>query len=191
MNGMEGFEYKVSVIVPVYNAEEYLRDCLDSLLMQTIDQKEMEVLLINDGSTDGSLEICREYGEIYDNIVIINKNNEGVSAARNIGIEKARGKYIMFLDADDELAKDTVGEICKYFDKVYDQVDMVTFPERKYLNGEEKEVHFRYKYLTKSGIYDLEKNRYITQSRINIAIKNDKSTYFDVNLHYAEDQDFL
>ena len=73
MNGMEGFEYKVSVIVPVYNAEEYLRDCLDSLLMQTIDQKEMEVLLINDGSTDGSLEICREYGEIYDNIVIINK----------------------------------------------------------------------------------------------------------------------
>lgn len=75
---MDHYEYKVSVIVPVYNVAAYLGECLDSLLAQTIDHDEMEVLLINDGSTDGSLEICREYAKLFPVFKVFSKENEGL-----------------------------------------------------------------------------------------------------------------
>lgn len=83
---MNDFEYKVSVIIPVYNAQQQLKQCLDSLVAQTIDHKQMEVLLINDGSTDQSLEICRKYEEQYTFFEVFSKENEGVSKTRNLGI---------------------------------------------------------------------------------------------------------
>lgn len=93
--------YDISVIVPVYNAEEYLRECIDSLLAQT--KKNIEIVLVNDGSTDDSLRIIREYSEKYENVVYIDQINRGVCYARNAGISIARGEYIGWLDSDDML----------------------------------------------------------------------------------------
>lgn len=90
---------KVSIIVPVYNVEEYLEDCLDSLCHQTL--QDIEIIIVNDGSTDNSEEIIRNYEQKYHYVTIIEQQNQGLSAARNIGIKYARGKYIMFIDSDD------------------------------------------------------------------------------------------
>jgi len=90
---------KLTVIVPIYNAEKYLSKCLDKILVCPI--PDMECLLINDGSKDSSLHICEEYVKKDSRFKVMNKNNEGVSIARNTGIVHATGKYIMFLDADD------------------------------------------------------------------------------------------
>ena len=96
----------VSIIVPVYNAEKYLRTCIESIINQSL--KEIEIILINDGSTDNSLNICKEYANKDNRIKLINKANEGVSIARNIGMEKAIGKYLTFIDADDYIDADMI-----------------------------------------------------------------------------------
>lgn len=90
---------QISVIVPVYNTKKYLRRCIDSLLIQTL--PEIEIILVNDGSTDGSGEICDAYAKANANIRVIHKENQGLSAARNDGIEIAQAEYIMFVDSDD------------------------------------------------------------------------------------------
>lgn len=92
---------KVSIIVPVYNAEKHLNECLDSIINQTL--KEIQVIIINDGSADKSKEIILNYAEKDSRIIFVQSTNEGVSVARNKGIEKATGKYIGFVDADDYL----------------------------------------------------------------------------------------
>ena len=93
---------KISIIVPIYNVEKYLRDCIDSIINQTYINT--EIILVNDGSTDSSPDICEEYASKYENIKIINKKNGGLSDARNAGLEKATGTYVMFTDSDDYLA---------------------------------------------------------------------------------------
>lgn len=90
---------KVSIIVPVYNVEEYLERCLDSLVNQTL--KDIEIIIVNDGSTDGSKEIIQKYLNKYKNIVYLEKENGGLSSARNYGIPYAKGEYIGFVDSDD------------------------------------------------------------------------------------------
>lgn len=95
---------KYSIIIPVYNAEATLKRCLDSVLTQ--DYPDAELLLINDGSTDRSEEICREYAERYPNVVCYSQPNAGVSAARNLGLDQAKGTYILFVDSDDYVEPD-------------------------------------------------------------------------------------
>ena len=90
---------KISVIVPIYNAEAYLNRCLDSIINQTY--SDLEIILINDGSTDNSLDICLEYASKDKRIVVYNQTNKGISKARNKGIELATGDYIGFVDSDD------------------------------------------------------------------------------------------
>lgn len=97
---------KVSVIVPVYNVEKYLGRCIESLINQTFTN--IEIILVNDGSTDRSLEIIEKYKEKDKRIKLINNKNMGVSYSRNIGIKKSIGKYIMFIDSDDWIDKDTI-----------------------------------------------------------------------------------
>lgn len=94
---------KVSVIVPVYNVEEYLGKCLDSLVTQTL--SDIEIIAINDGSIDSSLDILEQYKEKYDNIRIYSKENGGLSDARNYGLQYVKGEYIAFLDSDDYVDK--------------------------------------------------------------------------------------
>lgn len=90
---------KVSVILPVYNAERYLERCLQSILNNTYDN--LEIICVNDGSTDRSMDILRKFADTDKRLVLINKVNGGVSSARNVGMEQASGKYIAFIDADD------------------------------------------------------------------------------------------
>ena len=90
---------KVSVIVPVYNVEKYLKRCLDSLINQTL--KDIEIIVVNDGSTDNSLDILNKYAENDSRIKVIDKENSGVSDCRNIAMKQMKGKYIMFVDSDD------------------------------------------------------------------------------------------
>lgn len=97
----------ISVIVPVYNVEKYLRCCVDSILAQTF--TDIEVLLVDDGSTDGSGAICDEYAEKDSRVRVFHKENGGVSSARNIGLDVATGKWIMFVDSDDKV----VPQICE------------------------------------------------------------------------------
>ena len=94
---------KVSVIVPVYNAEKYLRQCIDSIVNQTL--KDIEIILVNDGSTDGSAAICRAYLS-DERVIYIEKENGGAAAARQDGIDRASGEYLGFVDADDWLEAD-------------------------------------------------------------------------------------
>lgn len=95
---------KVSVIVPIYNVEKYLKKCLDSLVHQTL--KEIEIILVNDGSSDNSETIIQEYLSKYDNIKYFKKKNGGQSSARNYGLEHATGEYIGFVDGDDYVSLD-------------------------------------------------------------------------------------
>lgn len=88
-----------SVIVPIYNVEQYLIECVESVLLQ--DFNDYEIILVNDGSTDGSAEICNKYAEKYPQISVIHKENEGNSVARNLGIKRSKGDYVIFLDSDD------------------------------------------------------------------------------------------
>ena len=96
--------YKLSVIIPVYNVEEYLEQCLKSVLKQTL--KGIEIIIVNDGSTDSSGIIARKYSEKYENISVINQSNKGLAEARNTGINNANGEYITFLDSDDYIVED-------------------------------------------------------------------------------------
>lgn len=106
----------LSIIVPVYNMELYLRRCLDSLLRQGLAPSQYEVLLINDGSTDCSRSICEEYTSVHSNFRLIDQVNQGVSAARNHGIDQSRGKFIGFVDADDYLLDNGLYKVChRYF----------------------------------------------------------------------------
>ncbi|MBR0430865.1 glycosyltransferase [Candidatus Saccharibacteria bacterium] len=101
---------RVSVLVPVYNVEEFLPECLDSLVSQTL--KNIEIICINDGSKDNSLKILREYAEVDKRIIIINKENTGYGDSMNQGLKKARGEYIGIVESDDFIDKDA-------FDKLY------------------------------------------------------------------------
>ena len=188
---MENFEYKVSVIVPIYNGSEYLRSCLDSLLAQTIEKNQMEVLLINDGSTDESERICKEYTRYYENFKYYYKENKGAASTRNYGIKRAMGKYIAYLDCDDMYSEETLKNVCDFFDEHYEEIDMVSIPIICYKNGRTLPLHFRYKYETKTDIYDLEEYPYVSQTTMNIVVKNrmKENQLFDESLVYLhEDQ---
>ena len=100
---------KVSVIIPVYNAEKYLRECLDSVVNQTL--KDIEIICVNDGSTDNSLKILEEYASNDNRIKIINQDNQGAGIARNNGIKQAHGYYLYFLDSDDYIEIDALKKL--------------------------------------------------------------------------------
>ena len=111
----------LSIIIPVYNAEKYIRRCLDSLCIQLSGCE--EIILVDDGSKDSSGLICDEYSVKYNNIVVIHSANMGAGEARNLGIEKASGKKILFVDADDMVSSDYIACI----HKINNMADLVAF----------------------------------------------------------------
>ncbi|HEW3677799.1 TPA: glycosyltransferase family 2 protein [Streptococcus pneumoniae] len=100
---------KITVIVPVYNVENYLRKCLDSIISQTY--KNIEIVVVNDGSTDASGEICKEFSEMDHRILYIEQENAGLSAARNTGLNNMSGNYVTFVDSDDWLEHDALDRL--------------------------------------------------------------------------------
>lgn len=141
-------EIKVSVIVPIYNTEKFLRKCIESIVNQTL--QEIEIILINDGSTDNSHYICLEYAEKYpEKIRYINNKNIGCSATRNLGIELAQGKYIAFVDSDDYIEREMYKEM--YEKAILDDAKVVVCGITSiYLNfGEKKEISIPIKSINK------------------------------------------
>ena len=122
---------KITVVIPVYNTEKYLDKCLSSVVNQTF--LDIKVIIVNDGSTDNSLEICKKYALKDSRITLINKANEGVSVARNIGIELAEGEWIYFLDSDDFLDLDTFEYLMK--EVFSSNADIIQFGLRSYSNS--------------------------------------------------------
>lgn len=120
----------ISVIVPVYNVEKYLRCCVDSILAQTF--TDIEVLLVDDGSTDSSGAICDEYAKIDNRVRVFHKANGGVSSARNLGLDEATGKWIMFVDSDDKVAP----QICECLLEYAEEGILPTCPLGKWVEEE-------------------------------------------------------
>jgi glycosyltransferase involved in cell wall biosynthesis len=102
---------KLSIIIPMFNSEKYISRCLDSVIDQNLSNDEYEILIINDGSTDNSLNICKGYESKHSNIKIISSKNRGQSSARNIGIQNSQGDYIYFIDSDDYIATNSLSII--------------------------------------------------------------------------------
>lgn len=106
---------KLSIIVPIYNVASYLRKCVDSLLTQ--DYSDYEIILVDDGSPDVCPQICDEYDAKYDNIRVVHRENGGLSAARNSGIDVAQGEYVMFVDSDDYLVPNVLGKLIRIMEE--------------------------------------------------------------------------
>lgn len=105
-------EILLSIIIPVYNVEKYVLRCLESCTVQQMNSKyKYEVICVDDGSTDRSLEIVQEYAAKHDLLKVIHKSNGGVSSARNCGMSVAQGRYLWFVDADDWIAEGSIGAI--------------------------------------------------------------------------------
>jgi glycosyltransferase involved in cell wall biosynthesis len=122
---------KLSIIVPVFNVEKYLEKCLLSLLSQDIHVSEYEIIVVNDGSTDSSLSIAQALAEQHSNIKIINQENKGLGGARNTGIAKAIGQYILFVDSDDTIEVNSLGRLLEYIQM--NHLDMLRFDFQSYL----------------------------------------------------------
>ena len=124
----------VSIIVPVYNVEKYLGECLDSILFQQATD-DYEIVLVNDGSTDGSEEICKQYAMQNSKIKYFYQTNQGLSAARNTGIKLAQGDYLLFLDSDDKLKENSLPLLIKAMES---RSDVIFAKVIKFQDGEEE-----------------------------------------------------
>ena len=128
---------KISVIVPVYNAEKYLKRCIESLLIQSF--RDFEIILVNDGSTDSSKKICDNYSLQDSRIVVFTQKNSGASAARNVGISNSNGEYICFVDADDFVGTEYLSCMLELVDS---QTDLVCQGMACLKNGNESVIGF-------------------------------------------------
>lgn len=132
---------RLSIIVPVYNVSKYLAKCLDSLICQDLKPEEYEIIVVNDGSTDNSEEISRQYEKKYSNIKVVRQENQGLSGARNTGIKLSNGKYIQFVDSDDYLVPNVLRTLVDKMET--DNLDVLRF---NYQNvNENYEVYEPYK----------------------------------------------
>jgi len=187
---MEEKTPQISVIVPVYNVEKYLHKCVDSILAQTL--SDIELILVDDGSPDGSGAICDEYAQKDSRVKVIHKPNGGVSSARNAGIDVASGEWICFVDSDDIIEPTYLDD----FELLTTKADLYLQGYKKIINGEVKEIH---------SFSGFQGNRYIEilafteDERIinspcfklyNRDIVHKKKIRFDINTSYGEDHIF-
>lgn len=148
--------YDFSIIMAVYNVEEYLYETIQSLLDQTLSFKEhVQLILIDDGSSDNSGFICDEYAKLYaENIIVIHKENGGVASARNEGLKYASGKYLNFMDSDDKFSRDALEKVLHFFSKYEDEIDVATIPLR-FFDGRKGEHWQNQKFKSGSRIINL------------------------------------
>ena len=133
---------KVSIIIPVYNVESYLAECLESAVNQ--DHDNIEIIAINDGSTDGSLSILEKFRETHKNIKIYTIENHGQSIARNMGIKASTGEYILFLDSDDYIEKHTISHCIKKIKN--HQADIIFFSASSFCDGVDAKIAESFNY---------------------------------------------
>ncbi|MBE6498999.1 MAG: glycosyltransferase [Methanobrevibacter thaueri] len=127
---MSGYQFKFSIIMAVYNVEDYLGESVDSIVKQTLNFKDnIQLILVDDGSKDRSVEIAREYERKYpENVIVIEKENGGQASARNIGLKYAKGKYVNFLDSDDYISRNTLKDVYDFFEAHDGEIDIVAIP---------------------------------------------------------------
>lgn len=156
MSDVWEYKYKFSIIMSIYNVEDYLEEAIDSLLCQTIDfEKNVQLILINDGSPDHSEDICLKYQARFPhNIKYVKKQNGGLSSAKNCGLQFREGKYINFFDPDDIMEPNTLAEVYKFFERNYNTIPLVAIPLCFFeaMTG----IHPKYKYMgSKNRIINL------------------------------------
>lgn len=130
MKEQDLYKYRLSIIVAIYNVEAYLERCISSLIKQDLPFDEYEILLVNDGSTDGSLDICNQFAAKHNNIIVYTKENGGLSSVRNFGIDHAQGRYIMHVDGDDFLSENVIGKVVKVAEE--NELDLCFFKFIRY-----------------------------------------------------------
>lgn len=179
----------ITLLIPLYNSAKDIAHLIPGLYPL---ETNCEILLINDGSADNTAEVCKKLAAKYREIVFIDKPHTGVSGTRNAGLRAARGKYILFLDADDELAKGSIKALAEFFDTLPEDVDLLTYPIETHYRGHILAPHFRYQTLTESGVYDLNIHPYIGQTTMNIVVRNrfENNVLFDENMTFSEDQKY-
>ena len=181
-------EPKISVIVPIYNSEKYLKKCVDSILNQTLE--DIEIILINDGSKDNSHSICLEYQEKYkEKIKYINNINIGCSATRNLGIKQASAEYITFVDSDDYIEKDMYKDMYNMI--IEDKSDLVITGIKYNQNGKILKKKLVKKIKNIKDIFS-EKTliNYVCAKIFKKSIIEKENIEFIVNSHYQEDMVF-
>ena len=186
----------LSIIIPVYNVQDYLPRCLDSCTVQQmkISKYKYEVICVDDGSTDNSLNIIKEYASKYDLIKVISKNNNGVSSARNCGISEAKGKYIWFVDSDDWIAEGSVCAIADMLESQSEYPDCVLFLFRQVAEYENKIIDIINDAKLVQGAYETTKNSYsnsVCCRWFKKEILTENGFLFDEDMKYAEDTLFL
>ena len=182
------YKYQISTIIPVYNVENFLDETIQSIVNQTIGFNNIRLILVNDGSTDNSEQICLKYKNEYpDNVVYINQKNQGVSVARNNGLEHAEGKYINFFDSDDLWERNAYEEAIKMFEK-NQQISSVWFP-MKFFDSKTSEHPLSYMYDKNRVINILKDYQYIKLSSASIILKNEiiKGRKYDKRIKISED----
>ena len=175
----------LSFIIPVYNAEIYLKECLESILQQDISYGEYEIICVNDGSTDRSLDILIEYERAYENIRVIDQVNSGVSAARNAGLEMATGEYVWFVDADDFIGINILNMLRAYLmGRKTDVLQMGAYTFQENLSKEERIAYENGKLWPKSYA----NNAFVTRNIFKSAFLNKHQIRFYTELSYSEDK---
>ena len=187
-------QYLFSIVMAVYNVELYLREAVDSLIAQDIGFDKIQLILVDDGSADGSGAICDEYAARYpDNVVVIHKENGGVSSARNAGLARVQGRYVNFMDSDDKLTANTLSLVYSFFEAHYDETDVVSIPF-VFFDGKTGEHILNYKFQSGARVIDLKTEWDAAQlSSSSAFIKREAvgDLAFDVRLHYMEDAKFM
>lgn len=189
-------EELISVIIPVYNCEQYLAECINSILNQTY--QNLEIMIVNDGSTDNTLSICEEYKKIDSRISIVNKKNTGVSDTRNIGVQNANGKYILFVDADDYLKNNMIERL--YKSMIENKADVVrckccSIKDNNVIKKESLH-NLTNKKIVKEEINKIIGNFVTNENTIacyvgTMLIKRDRYVMFNTNLTFMEDTEFF
>lgn len=179
-----------SIIIPVYNSEKYLEQCLNSIINQSY--QEFEVIIVNDGSTDSSVDICKNFCEKSKKIKLINQKNKGVSAARNIALLTAKEKYIMFVDADDFLDELALERVYNRLN----EVDLLCFSYRKIYKNRVVEVKLENDLFSKERIQDeifLDEKigGFVWNKVFKREIIIESKICFRTDIHYCEDYIFL
>lgn len=190
----DDYDYKFSIIIPVYNTQEYIKETVNSVIKQTIGFENIQLILVNDGSKDNSGEILARYAKKYpNNIKYINKINEGVSIARNTGLKYAKGKYINFLDSDDKWGLSTLENVYNFFED-HPLIDVVSC-RLSLFDSMTGEHPLNYKFEKKvNKIVDLKDDYNNIQMHAASSFfrhKAIKDAEFDSTLKYAEDAKFV
>lgn len=187
---MNSYKFKFTIISAVYNVSQFLREAVESVINQTIGIKNIQLILVDDGTPDNSGEICDEYAAKYpENIFVIHKQNGGVSSARNEGLKLVQGKYVNFMDSDDKWAFDALAKVWKFFEKHYDETDMVALPI-KFFDAARGDHMLNYKFKAGSRVVDLTKEWDTPQMHVASSFfkaEMFKNLCFDQTLAYAED----